>query len=191
MFVHNVRFVGANSALFGLFPAPYSFPFVIAIFLQDIQGYSVTEAALRLLPWPIAFIITSRFVPRVIRAHGNAGPLVFGTLGLALAVLLISFAAVESATSFVATLVPTFSSETSAATSASAARAATATAASRSEGPEAAEPQAGAIFPDGRRLSENGDASRDCDPPSRIISLTTRPVAGESRIPQEACAVAR
>lgn len=62
---------------------------MIAIFLQDIQGYSVTEAAPRLLPWPIAFIITSRLV---IRAHGSAGPLVFGTLGLALADLLISFA---------------------------------------------------------------------------------------------------
>ncbi len=92
VFARNLRFLGANSALFGFFLALYAFPFVMAIFLQDIQGFSATEAALRLLPWPIAFIITSRFVPKLIKKHGTAGPLVFGNLALALAVLLISFA---------------------------------------------------------------------------------------------------
>ena len=40
-------------------------------------------------------------------------------------------------------------------------------------------------------MRANGVASSDRDPPSRIISLTIRPVAGALQIPHEAWAVAR
>lgn len=91
VFARNLRFVGANAAVFGLMFAIYSFSFVMTIFLQDIQELSATEAAVRMLPWPIAFVITSRFAGRLVGKVGTKGPIVLGTLATGLSVLLASF----------------------------------------------------------------------------------------------------
>ena len=59
------------------------------IFLQDIQGHSASAAALRMLPWPVAFVIVSHFVGRLVKKVGPQPPIVVGGATFVASVVLL------------------------------------------------------------------------------------------------------
>jgi EmrB/QacA subfamily drug resistance transporter len=57
--------------------------FFVALYLQQVHGYSPIDAGLSILPFALALAATAQFVPRVITRHGLKVPLVLGLVSTA------------------------------------------------------------------------------------------------------------
>ncbi len=92
LFGKNAAFVAANAVGVGVYFTIYAVAFVMAIFLQDIQGHSAAEAALLLLPWPVAFALMAPRAGKLVPRVGAVPMMVGGSLGLAVSALMLGFA---------------------------------------------------------------------------------------------------
>ncbi len=92
IFGRNRDFLVANAVGVGPYFTVYAFIFIVAIFLQDIQGYSAIEAGVRMLPWPVSFALLSPHVGRLIKRVGPVIPMLVGSLTMAAGCIAMAFA---------------------------------------------------------------------------------------------------
>ena len=97
-FFRNTTFFGAN--LVGLLVsfAFFGMLMFLALFLQNIQGYSATRAGLMQLPTTLAVVVASILSGRIVGRYGARAPITVGMVLLGLGLLL--FTTVQPTTSF-------------------------------------------------------------------------------------------
>ena len=72
-FFRNRTFAAANAASLFMFFGMFGSIFLLAQFLQTVQGYSPLQAGLRILPWTMAPIFISPRSPARSRTASAAG----------------------------------------------------------------------------------------------------------------------
>lgn len=92
LFGLNRLFLAANVLAVAAYGAVYAFLFVVALFLQEVQGLGALEAGLRLLPFPVAFFLVSRYAGRAVTRLGSVPVMVGGAVVTSTGLVWLSFA---------------------------------------------------------------------------------------------------